>query len=764
MNLGQRLKRAVPVFASGCLLLLVLGISLSHRAAAFEPYSYNEVRRVNSNGTVTSMFHGKFINYLNEDNEWENINLSFERTDQGFHLTTAPYELHIGPMSTDTMRFVSTNKYDVHNDRIREDPPLGKDRRFTQIAPVEGKLTNEGVLYENAFAHFNAHLLLQPHEMEARYLVTWDSKPGCNGVMEISFEETFDAGEPRMRDGRVIPAQETELAGGFYVSTNEFRGIGMPKARIWDSSGKARDISVTGKYENGIFTGKKIVPCDFFEGVTYPVYTDDTNTFYPDGNPEVSSVDGMVTTLSYDTASQAVWDAVHDAAQGSYAYDSHVDNVLEIARTGLVGGSAGYVISRGFLLFDTSSLTGRKATDATVSVYVPSKNNGDNDGDDFIVFVKPASPASNTALVVEDFDQCGAVNSPTEISSRIDIGSINTSAYNDFDITDTSVISTSGISKFCVREGHDVLDTPYSGSTGTWNDIYIAFAESSGTSVDPKLVVTHVPTSDLSIQKTGDLQVGSGATAIYTLTVTNNGPAAATGILVSDLIPSGFIFRGAESSSDCSVAGAYVTCGSFQLANGTSTGRIIAFDVQVGTCDIQRTNTASVSGATVYDSNLANNSSSLVTSVACPVPSTYVRKSADENVASSTTLQNDDHLVLALEAGKTYAVNGVAFATSTHSQPDIKVGFSIPTGATMDIGFLSGFGTQFSRAALLETSGVASPGVPIGSNQHTILLFMGTVVVGSNAGNLTLQWAQDTSNSNPVVLKQGSYISIVEVE
>src|SRR3989338_4655108 len=64
------------------------------------PYSYNEMRRY-ENGHVIAEFHSKFINYVDELGRWQPINLTPEQDIDGFHITKAPYELHLPLRSTD---------------------------------------------------------------------------------------------------------------------------------------------------------------------------------------------------------------------------------------------------------------------------------------------------------------------------------------------------------------------------------------------------------------------------------------------------------------------------------------------------------------------------------------------------------------------------------------------------------------------------------------------------------------------------------------
>jgi len=205
-----------------------------------------------------------------------------------------------------------------------------------------------------------------------------------------------------------------------------------------------------------------------------------TLTVYPDPAPETTTVDG------YARNQNAVWATCHDAATGSTANDTNATMLVESDN----GGGANFIIDRAFALFDTSPLPPNAAVLAgtMLSLYVTAKVNADNDGDDWISTVQ-SSPASNTAITTADFDQCGAVTGPTEGSGRIDVGSISTSAYNDFMFNDVGKpwINKAGVTKLGSREGHDAGNSAAAGE----NRITSSTAEVAGTTQDPKLFVSY---------------------------------------------------------------------------------------------------------------------------------------------------------------------------------------------------------------------------------------------------------------------------------
>lgn len=191
-------------------------------------------------------------------------------------------------------------------------------------------------------------------------------------------------------------------------------------------------------------------------------------TFNPDANPETTTVDGRVHNFD------AVWATARAASSGQSADDT--DTQITLGVTGKLGGGQ-FFISRGFLLFNTASIPDTHTiVSATLALYAVSTQNGDNDGDDWLN-VCSTTPASNTGLVLGDFDQVGS----TELANRIDIGSISTSAYNTWTLNASGLaaISKTGVTKLGLREGHDFLDSAYAGSNNTFNEVTFHMADGS---------------------------------------------------------------------------------------------------------------------------------------------------------------------------------------------------------------------------------------------------------------------------------------------
>jgi uncharacterized repeat protein (TIGR01451 family) len=119
--------------------------------------------------------------------------------------------------------------------------------------------------------------------------------------------------------------------------------------------------------------------------------------------------------------------------------------------------------------------------------------------------------------------------------------------------------------------------------------------------------------ADMSIGKTGPSgRQPTGRNMTYTLSVANNGPDPATGVVVSDALPPSVTFVSATPSQGTCVQDAgVVTCELGTMASGAgATITIVVKPTQAGVI----TNTATVSSAT-GDSVAANNTASVDTSI-----------------------------------------------------------------------------------------------------------------------------------------------------
>jgi len=163
-----------------------------------------------------------------------------------------------------------------------------------------------------------------------------------------------------------------------------------------------------------------------------------------------------------------------------------------------------------------------------------------------------------------------------------------------------------------------------------------------------------------------------------------------------------------------------------------------------------------VTAATGVTINRGANSAAVA--VTNPVTVIYARSTGNETVNTSSTLQDDDQLVIALAASTNYAFQ-CYISYNSGTTPDIKFAFTVPSGATIRWGAPS---ARFEPTGTASVStSVTASGSSLGftgdaSNDLDVLL-TGTVANSTNAGNLTLQWAQQTSTASDTIRRANSW-------
>ena len=134
---------------------------------------------------------------------------------------------------------------------------------------------------------------------------------------------------------------------------------------------------------------------------------------------------------------------------------------------------------------------------------------------------------------------------------------------------------------------------------------------------------------------------------------------------------------------------------------------------------------------------------------------TYVYKAADECITSNATHQADDDLQFTASANTKYAV--VIYGLfNGHATPDLNVGLSVPSGTA-----------NFSLTHYQDTR-------PHDMDESTTYLIytdgtdrgfkaVGVVDVGGTGGTFSFDFSQNTSDANNTCMKEGSWLSYMEL-
>ena len=207
-----------------------------------------------------------------------------------------------------------------------------------------------------------------------------------------------------------------------------------------------------------------------------------TLTVYPDPHPENTSFDGQLGRTGQGSTG---W-ADYRTGAGTESNDTASTLALDIVDANPSAAWSSFY--RIILLFDTSALgSGATITAAVLSFVVYTK---DDDFTDSLAIVG-TTPASSTAIANSDFGNFDTTAKATKAMSAI---TANDSTYNDFtfDSAGRATISKTSISKYGVRSEADRANSEPSPAQDEKTMIGARGADQSGTSKDPKLVITYV--------------------------------------------------------------------------------------------------------------------------------------------------------------------------------------------------------------------------------------------------------------------------------
>jgi len=145
-----------------------------------------------------------------------------------------------------------------------------------------------------------------------------------------------------------------------------------------------------------------------------------------------------------------------------------------------------------------------------------------------------------------------------------------------------------------------------------------------------------------------------------------------------------------------------------------------------------------------------------------------VRKTADEQRQATTTFEDDDHLTFDVEANAVYRMIGAIkyFADPT---PDIKVQFTTPSGTLGEWSWMMPGSTTAATGTTgysirTETNDVSGSRTGYGTSDSTHFTpISGLWRIGSVAGSITLQWAQNTSNATATVMYTDSWLEFKRI-
>lgn len=158
------------------------------------------------------------------------------------------------------------------------------------------------------------------------------------------------------------------------------------------------------------------------------------------------------------------------------------------------------------------------------------------------------------------------------------------------------------------------------------------------------------------------------------------------------------------------------------------------------------------------------------------VRDTFARKTTDEIVNLTATLQNDNELFLPLLASATYRVSGIVQYSAINTV-GLRSAWTFPAGATLALSMIGALGSATTNGAdsgywLANGETASSPAPEIGlgtlndgggTPYRIQALVNGYIIMGATPGNLQYQWAQITVNAATLTVYAGSFLHAVKV-
>jgi hypothetical protein len=137
-----------------------------------------------------------------------------------------------------------------------------------------------------------------------------------------------------------------------------------------------------------------------------------------------------------------------------------------------------------------------------------------------------------------------------------------------------------------------------------------------------------------------------------------------------------------------------------------------------------------------------------------------VIKTADETLNNNNTLQNDDHLVLSIDASSRYSIEVWLNVSPNRTASDFACNMALPSGATMVWDTIYHF--QSSVSAKDGNQGAKLTVLSLGAGSHFVPL-NGHILVDTTAGNAQLQWAQDSAVAEDTTVLAGSWMRLTKM-
>ena len=274
-----------------------------------------------------------------------------------------------------------------------------------------------------------------------------------------------------------------------------------------------------------------------------------------------------------------------------------IDNVASVTHTDQPDVNANNIIA-------SSSFTVR-STDLQVTNAVDNATPNEHDTVTYTITLTNNGPIDATGVTVYDALPLGV----TYVSSTASQGSYDASSGN-WTVGDIANAASSTLTiKVTINSG--------TGALAIDNGTQIIYADQPDSNLNNNTALASVTVNGAELDLTNSVDTvtpGEGGTVTYYVTVTNNGPLKATGVVIADILPKGVTYT--SSTAD---QGTYDTGTGIwnvgDIANGAESTLTIKVTVDTGTSKQKITSTASITHSDQPDGTPENNTGSTTITV-----------------------------------------------------------------------------------------------------------------------------------------------------
>lgn len=141
-----------------------------------------------------------------------------------------------------------------------------------------------------------------------------------------------------------------------------------------------------------------------------------------------------------------------------------------------------------------------------------------------------------------------------------------------------------------------------------------------------------------------------------------------------------------------------------------------------------------------------------------------VRKTADETVSASTSLQDDNHLIFAIGASEVWFVTYYLFVNANSDAGDFKFDITVPAAATTRQAIMGAATNASSNESSFRqqshtTGNALGAGVVNSATIDSTIIAFAYIVNSTNAGNVTFRWAQLNASGTTTLLAGSTLVA-----